>query len=72
MLRWGNDDLLGVRPAGFRGRRNRKDGAMVQTFGPVTFGLTVLSLALAISAAGVWGSIRIAERCGERNISERR
>ena len=42
-----------VRPAGFRGRGYRKDGAVVQAFGPITFGFAALSL--AISAAGVWG-----------------
>jgi len=35
---------------------------VVQVFGPITFGFAALSL--AISAAGVWGSNRIAERVG--------
>lgn len=35
---------------------------MVQAFGPVTFGLAVLSL--AASAAGVWVTIRVAHMVG--------
>jgi len=43
---------------------------MVQAFGPVTFGFTVL--ALAISTAGVWVSIRIAERAGVMDVPNER
>ncbi len=43
---------------------------MVQAFGPVTFGFTVLST--AISAAGVWVSIRIAERIGVMDVPNER
>ncbi len=43
---------------------------MVQAFGPVTFGFTVLSL--AISVTGVWVSIRIAERIGVMDVPNER
>jgi len=43
---------------------------VVQVFGPVTFGFTALSL--AISAAGVWVSIRIAERVGVMDVPNER
>ena len=43
---------------------------MVQVFGPITFGFAALSL--AISTAGVWGSIRIAERVGVMDVPNER
>ncbi len=43
---------------------------MVQAFAPITFGFTVLSLAL--SAAGVWGSIRIARCVGAMDVPNER
>jgi Fuc2NAc and GlcNAc transferase len=43
---------------------------VVQAFGPITFGLIALSL--AISAAGVWGSIRIARRVGAMDVPNER
>jgi Fuc2NAc and GlcNAc transferase len=52
------------------GRGDRKDGALVQAFGPLTFGVAALSL--AFSVAGVWVSIRIAERFGMIDIPNER
>jgi len=43
---------------------------MVQAFGPVTFGLAVLSL--AASAAGVWVTIRLAHKTGVKDIPNER
>lgn len=43
---------------------------MVQAFSPITFGFAALSLAL--SAAGVWGSIRVAERIGVMDVPNER
>ena len=43
---------------------------MVQAFDPITFGFAALSL--AISVAGVWGFIRIAERAGVVDVPNAR
>jgi Fuc2NAc and GlcNAc transferase len=43
---------------------------MVQEFGPLTFGLTVATL--AASAAGVWYSIRVAHRVGAMDVPNER
>jgi Fuc2NAc and GlcNAc transferase len=43
---------------------------VVQAFGPITFGFAALSL--MVSAAGVWGSIRIAKRVGMMDIPNHR
>ena len=52
------------------GRGDRKDGAVVQAFSPITFGIAALSL--AVSAVGVWVSIRIAERVGVLDLPNER
>jgi Fuc2NAc and GlcNAc transferase len=43
---------------------------MVQAFGPLTLGLTAVSL--AVSAAGVWMSIRLAHRVGVMDVPNER
>src|SRR3990172_7554322 len=65
-----NREGIGVFPPRSIRRGDRKDGAVVQAFGPITLGLTAASL--AASAGGVWFSIRLAHRVGAIDVPNER